>query len=357
MRSILYLGWIGFHNLGDEWMWEVFRDLAADYVDDGQARVIPSVPGVDWKNVGLYDTVVLGGGSLLIPGYVELMHEALERGKQAVIWGSGHDRLHRLLPGPDGGIMPDPAVESEPYRKKLAELLKQSAYSGVRGPWTIDYLASLGAPVEHVAISGDPALLMTSSLEAAEGSRQKRGRGAAPVIGINWGTSYNKIYGGNETEVEEALAAAGKALIHQGYRLYLYGVWGPDGEALTRLYRKIGDPEHTTLDTKVYKAAEYVQLLSEFTATINFKLHANLLSAAANVPFVCIGYRFKSFDLMAALGLADYIVAANDPRLADRLVERTVSASAHFRLFAEKLEAARTTAQDSLTRPFREGIL
>jgi Uncharacterized conserved protein len=358
MRKVLYLGWIGFNNLGDEWMWEMFKTMAEAHLKEERYQVIPSLPQVEWKKVSEYDTVVLGGGSLIVPGYVDLVHEALELGKNIVIWGSGHDRLHKWASLPDGQLRPEAAAESAAYRLKLKEIMEHGAYCGVRGPWTKDYIESLGALPNHIAISGDSAMLMNAlkpisapALQtAANIQRQYR------TIGINWGTSYNRIYGGNEERVEDALAETGRALLALGYRLHLYSLWGPDKEALARLYNKLGQDERVSFDPKVYPAADYVQLLTGFEATINFKLHANLLSAAANVPFVCIGYRFKSFDLMHGLDLTDWIAASDDPQLAQKLTEKVQAAAAWREDYISKLEEGRQAAYQSLVTPFRERL-
>ncbi|GLX70616.1 polysaccharide pyruvyl transferase family protein [Paenibacillus glycanilyticus] len=355
MRKVLYLGWIGFNNLGDEWMWEMFNELAETHLKKDEYQVIPSLPNVEWKKVNEYDTIVLGGGSLIVPGYVDLVHEALELGKNIVFWGSGHDRLHQWLPSADGRLKPAAALETAPYSKKLKAIMEHNAYCGVRGPWTVDYIESLGAYSNKISISGDPAMLM-NALNPVDRSDRSVQIGNKRTIGINWGTSYNRIYGGSEEKVENALAEAGRTLLALGYNLHLYSVWGPDKEALARLYGKIGHDERVTMDPKVYSAADYVQLLSSFTATINFKLHANLLSAAANVPFVCIGYRFKSFDLMHGLGLADWIVSADDTQLSIKLIQKAQAAAAWREGYASKLEEGRQAAYQSLVTPFREGL-
>lgn len=254
MRKVLYLGWIGFHNLGDEWMWEMFQAMSDAHLKKEEHLVIPSIPQVDWKNVSQYDTIVLGGGSLIIPGYVDLVYEALELGKTIVIWGSGHDRLHKWAPSPDGQLKPEPADESVLYRLKLKAVFAHSAYCGVRGPWTKDYIASLGALPKQLAISGDSAMLMNAlkplSAQQPAGTTQAQSR----TIGINWGTSYNRIYGGSEERVEDALAEAGRSLLALGYRLHLYSVWGADETAQARLYRKLGMNEHVTFDPKDRKS-------------------------------------------------------------------------------------------------------
>ncbi|MCM3628271.1 polysaccharide pyruvyl transferase family protein [Paenibacillus glycanilyticus] len=356
MRKVLYLGWIGFNNLGDEWMWEMFEAMANAHLKADQHQVIPSLPQVEWKKVSQYDTIVLGGGSLIVPGYVDLVHEALELGKNIVIWGSGHDRLHHWAPSLDGQLKPESAVESASYRLKLKEIMENSAYNGIRGPWTKGYLETLGALPKTIEISGDSAMLM-NALKPMPAPRQTASvQGRHRTIGINWGTSYNRIYGGSEERVEDALATTSRSLLALGYRLHLYSVWGPDKEALARLYRKLGQDERITFDPKVYPAEDYVQLLAGFDATINFKLHANLLSAAANVPFVCVGYRFKSFDLMHGLDLADWIVPSDDSQLAEKLTEKAQAAEAWRDGYIGKLEEGRQATYQSLIKPFREGL-
>ncbi|SDW03506.1 polysaccharide pyruvyl transferase family protein [Paenibacillus sp. CF384] len=356
MRKVLYLGWIGFNNLGDEWMWEMFRDMAASHLKAEEHVVIPSLPHVEWKKVSQYDTIVLGGGSLVIPGYIDLVYEALELGKTTAIWGSGHDRLHKWVPSQGSELKPEPIDETAQYRQRLKAVMEQSVYCGIRGPWTREYIDSLGALSNPITISGDSAMLMNALNSVTVPEHVGSVQGKHRTIGINWGTSYNRIYGGDEAQVEDALARTCRSLLALGYNLHLYSVWGPDQEGLARLYSKLGHDESVTYDPKVYAAADYVRLLSEFEATINLKLHANLLSAAANVPFVCIGYRFKSFDLMHGLDLADWIVPTDDAQLADKLTEKVQAAAAWRDGYINKLEWGRKTAYQSLVTPFREGL-
>ncbi|MGG4393961.1 hypothetical protein ABEX25_06545 [Paenibacillus thiaminolyticus] len=61
MKKVLYLGWIGFNNLGDEWMQAMFEQLAKLHLSPEEYQIIPSVPGVDIKDMTKYDTIVMGG--------------------------------------------------------------------------------------------------------------------------------------------------------------------------------------------------------------------------------------------------------------------------------------------------------
>ena len=42
--KILYLAWLGSNNLGDVYMWEIFRKLSLQYLDQQRFEVIPPSP-------------------------------------------------------------------------------------------------------------------------------------------------------------------------------------------------------------------------------------------------------------------------------------------------------------------------
>lgn len=303
MKKILYVGWIGFNNFGDEWMWTMFQQMSNRHLNSKKYKVIPSLPGVDLKELSEYDTIVLGGGSLLIPGYVDVMHQAMRENKRIMIWGSGHDRLNRLVANHDRTFSSEPANHSEKYCNMIQEVVHNATYCCIRGPWTQDYLQECKVSLENVKISGDPAML-TSPPEIKKDHKRSEER----WIGINWGTSYNRIYGKNEEQVENEIAFAAQRWIRQGYKVYIYIVWGPDLKSAKKLQQKIGFPEQVVLDPKVHTLESYLQFISNFDFTVNLKLHANILSAAANVPFICLGYRFKSYDFIHSMNLPNMII-------------------------------------------------
>lgn len=72
-------------------MWKAFEQLAHELLDPQKVQIIPSLPGVDLQDLSPYDTVVIGGGSLLVPGYVDVAYRAVQQKKQLLIWGSGYD--------------------------------------------------------------------------------------------------------------------------------------------------------------------------------------------------------------------------------------------------------------------------
>lgn len=345
MKKVLYLAWIGFNNLGDEWMRAMFEQLAKLHLSPEEYQVIPSVPGVDIKDVTKYDTIVMGGGSLLIPGYLDILHDAVRQEKRILIWGSGHDRLHPLSFGSHA------PPESEGFCLKMKEVVDHAAYCGVRGPWTIEYMRQMGVAMDRVTLSGDPAML--SSPPAADSDDEQTGE---RWIGINWGTSYNRIYGKDEAYVEDQLASAARFLIEEGYKIYVYPVWGPDREACKRLCNKIGASDKVVYDAGVHSYEKYLQLMKRFDLTINFKLHANVLSAAADVPFICLGYRFKSFDFAHSIGLPQLAISTDAAQLAERIRDTAAYALANKRSIIEQIGSHRQAVTASLEKPFLERL-
>lgn len=349
----MYLGWVGFHNLGDEWMWQLFRSMAERHLDLRRVEVVPSLPGVDIDDLDRYDTIVLGGGSLLIPGYTDRLAKALRMGKRVIIWGSGYDEMSRIGPGPADGRYTDPVREPDGYLETLREVISGAAFAGVRGPWTRAYLEARQAAADRLLVSGDPAVMTPADDSPADAGAAEGGR----WIGMNWGTSYGRIYGGREADVEDQLVLAARRLAGEGYKLYLYVMWGPDRGPAKRLYEKINLPEQVIFDPGVHDYPHYLRLMRKFEATINFKLHANVLSAVSGVPFVCLGYRFKSYDLMEGLGLGSRIVPTDEPQLGERAASLLAEAAADRTSFAALLGQHRVRSRALLEMPFREGLL
>ncbi|SUA98874.1 Uncharacterised protein [Paenibacillus thiaminolyticus] len=64
----------------------MFEQLAKLHLSPEEYLIIPSIPGVDIKDMTKYDMIVMGGGSLLIPGYLNILHDAVRQQKRVIIW-------------------------------------------------------------------------------------------------------------------------------------------------------------------------------------------------------------------------------------------------------------------------------
>jgi len=356
MKKILYIGWIGYNNLGDELMYDLFKEqlqlLPVPYKLDLVNNEIRYLSNV---SIEPYDAIVLGGGSILSdasqpiqPEIINFLYQAIQAEKQVMIWGSGTDWLSQETLAQ---LQADAALDitvPETLQEKFRTVFTEAAWSGVRGPLTKRLFTKLTA-LEHIPISGDPGFLLKKPKHPKQAPQQK-------TIGVNWGTAYNNVYGENEQYVEDALAKALNAFIDQGYAIYLYTVWGEDLAPTQRLYEKLTKKEHVTFDETLYHHDDLLVILASFDFTINFKLHANYLSLAARVPFIALGYRFKIFDFAQSINLGELVI----PMSATSIDNKIQALAEHIQQNRTSIIETMTTHQKEyakrLSVPFKENL-
>ncbi|GKV67349.1 MULTISPECIES: polysaccharide pyruvyl transferase family protein [unclassified Sporosarcina] len=350
MKRVLYIGWIGFENLGDELMYDLFKEHFA-VLGEGYSLDFVNVEMKYLKNVspGDYDLFVLGGGSILngpgvtiSPYVIDFLYNAVMLNKKVMMWGTGIDWLPKssisLLENPQERF---PLNMSDLTLMKIRTVFSQSIWSGVRGPLTKKIFDQID-PSNQIEISGDSAFLL--KLERKKIPDRK-------VIGVNWGTSFNNVYGQNEESVEDQLALALQTLIAQGYKVHLFLVWQKDMEASVRLYHKINDSDHVTLPV-LYGQNELMERMQDFEYTINFKLHANYLSLAAQVPFIALGYRFKIYDFIKSIEADSLVVDMDSATIAEDLLQVHEQLLSNKDTFMSKIETKRNLYAQRLLEPF-----
>lgn len=160
--------------------------------------------------------------------------------------------------------------------------------------------------MENVIISGDPGLLPDPI------RRQSPLKNESKIVAINWGTAHNRLYGSNEEKLEKDMVQSIKKLIAKGYKIRIYPIWSEDKRPCKRLYKAIADTENVECITRLSNQHEIMDLIKDCTFTINFKLHANVLSAVSGIPFIALGYRFKTFDFANSIGLDSLVVSTDD---------------------------------------------
>lgn len=313
IKNILYLGWLGKGNVGDDVLFELFKFMFYKYHrPKGAADVvnIDAFPIVQNYKVDLfaYDLIVLGGGSLIhLPYWLNICAEGMRNGVPAVSWGTGFDGVYK---------------EEHYHALKLTEnhvdyfksIYEKLDYLSVRGPFTTKMLTNLGVEKEIHEI-GDPALVYVSEvfdnhLEVAKEYKH---------ILLNWGTSHNNIFGRNELFIEGELVTVIRALISQGYVVTIYPIWTEDINAVKRLGQKVND-SRCHVQEVVYEAKILQKLIQNSYLSINLKLHANILAASANRPFISLAYRGKCFDFSKTVDCLDYTIAT-DAVTSDKILD------------------------------------
>ncbi|MFU7592303.1 polysaccharide pyruvyl transferase family protein [Priestia sp. RMT2NF4] len=351
MQKVLYIGWIGYKNLGDDLLWNIFKNLGVHYLDKAKIKVIPSLPNININDIGSYDTIVLGGGSLIMPSYIPILYNSLESGKNVIIWGSGIDRINKhqldkIVAGKFPALIKEFKAEDVTM---LKHIFSKAKFAGVRGPLTKKILEIIGVNSDDIQIIGDPGLLLKPSNILEVNKKEK-------IVGLNWGTTYKQLYGKNEVGLENKLVVIAKKLIKKGYKILIYTVWDRDFSSCQRLFNKINDQRNVIFEKKLYTEQELMVILSSCSLTINFKLHPNIISLAANVPFIALGYRFKVFDLAYLLGLEDYVLSTDSPNLEGEILNRVNLIEENKESILSKYREVQQIYNPLLIKPFNENL-
>lgn len=347
MIKILYLGWIGHNNLGDDLLLNIFISLGKKYVNKPyKITSLSPKADFDFNILKSHDVIVLGGGSLISPHLINILHKGIKLGKKIIIWGSGIDHVEEQ---DINRIKSHNNVDlSKIFNQKEAFILKETfskaEFAGVRGHYTKEALRTLGVDEKHIKIIGDPGILLPTKTNSYKKNNK--------IIAINWGTSYNKIYGKNEQKLENQLIFTAKKLINNGYKILLYTVWDTDIKECERLYKRINDPQNVILDTNLYKEKQLIDILSNVTLTINFKLHPNLISLAAGTPCIALGYRYKVFDLLHSIGLEKYVVSTGDPNLITKVLNLITLIEKQNGEILKEFQTNRTRYKPLIEQPF-----
>ena len=308
--KILYIGWVGYKNIGDELMLENFKKLAKEKLGS-DCIIKATMCSENFDNFNGYDVVCLGGGSILSEGFINVIYRALEQDKKIIIWGSGYDDIFeeefcQMISKSEFAY-----IYSDLIEEKLDEIAKKANFFGVRGPITHRILKKSNLDISNIILSGDPGLL----LEEEKFNNPYTFKKEDKYVGINVGTMFNKVYGGNEERVFEALLRVANDLISSGYKIYLYSMWPNDLDRILYFYNSIEETKNVILDMENRKGHELLTIIKNCVFTINFKLHANVISAAASVPFVCLGYRLKCYDFVKSLNQERLLVSTGSENI------------------------------------------
>ncbi|MET3321390.1 UNVERIFIED_ORG: polysaccharide pyruvyl transferase WcaK-like protein [Peribacillus simplex] len=329
MKKVLYIGWIGYKNLGDDLMFDLFKQNLISMGENYKLDVVNNEKiYLEKYPLDPYDLIVLGGGSILSgPGHIvnpviiNTLYKAISLNKKVMIWGSGIDWVPKEFIESLKNNKELNLMVAENVKNKVKDVFEKSAWAGVRGPLTLDLLKSIGINMNKIHVSGDPGFLLRKNISKINTINQNSvGNKEEKIIGVNWGTTYNIIYGKDEIKVEDQLVSALQALIQKGYKIYLFIVWGMDLEATERLYNKINNEENVILDINLHHQDELISIIENFSFTINFKLHSNYISLAAHVPFVALGYRFKVFDFVKSSGLDEFIISTDSNTIVEQII-------------------------------------
>jgi polysaccharide pyruvyl transferase WcaK-like protein len=171
----------------------------------------------------------------------------------------------------------------------------------VRGPISKDLLDEAGA--RNVVVCGDPAVAFhapyaTRPLPIRNGGRLR--------VGINSGDCSGNLWGRAE-DVQDSFVALVRWLQRSGHQIEIIPVWQKDVEACVDVARRSG-LDRTTVSPVCYTHEAFLSRVETLDLMVCLKLHAGVLAAAANVPFVSLEYQPKCRDFAASLGWEDFVI-------------------------------------------------
>jgi len=349
-RSGVYLGWVGFGNLGDEAMWQVCQQR---------------FPLIQWSTMGDLTTPIASrpvARACLDPSWLarvarEELHDqarlrlllrkcrhrasALLAGEVGLLGGGtfinrnqnildAYSQLRRKLkrPVPVFGT----GVASSAYwrgtngwsdrRKQWTDLLGELPVVGVRGPLSKAELEDYG--LRNVIVSGDPALLLHEPLSPRASSSDRL------TIAFNFGEPAGGMIG-SEERVAEDLATVAREVARK-HRVKFIPIWPQDVAACQGLALRAGLPA-SSVTPPCHSHAQFRLEMQDSDFLVAFKLHAGILAAACNVPFVLYEYQPKCSDFMASAGWSDLCVhpSSSSPEFLLHQVARAESSGAQWR--------------------------
>lgn len=317
--SVLYVGWTGQHNLGD--------DAIAD-------ALIPHVPGIEPWHVphdpagfarkalseGLFGntkrTVLLGGGTVIGRRNWRLLLTAtgavLARGRPWHLIGAGVE---------------DPAFQGRNSFSEGDELSRWRPMCErfdrvtVRGPRSAQLLESVGV---DATIVGDPALLH----EPAPVQAKDR------LVGVNLGFG-DDLWGHDHERVVESVAELVRELVTDGWSARLIVINPKDTVYARECLRIAGVPQERAEVVTTLTVPRFLEAAGEATVLVAERLHALVLGAVAGTPLVGLEYQPKCADFLSSV---DAWGVRTDAVTADVLRERV-----------DDLAARRDAESDRLT--------
>lgn len=371
MRAGIYMGWVGFGNLGDEAMYalckerfpfvhwstlsemvyttnvtQFVRRATKDYRYIGRAlrdELLHQPRMRNFATKGVHKIVRYVGGEVGLLGGGTLIN------RNAQVLDSYLDvrtRTRCSVPIFGTGVASPDFWSSKPgwkdRRKDWVAALADLPTVGVRGPRSMELLND--ADAKNVVVCGDPAIAYYSESSSANSLELTN----EPMrIAINTGECSGNLWGSPDG-LEESLIGFVRWLKDENHQIELIPVSVNDTQACITLARRC-NLEQRTINPPLTSHTTFMQKIKAFDLVIALKLHAAILSAAANVPCVVLAYEPKCLDFAASVEWEEFSIRT-DRLSATRLIELVSSLIAH-------LPAARATLRvnaSRLSQRFRE---
>ena len=330
--KILYLGYLGVNNIGDEVCYEAFAQACKRWLKEEEFSLF-SYPINSEKTLKEFyadkpfDVVILGGGSLFQGNFfIDLALEAIEMKLPLYCYGTGIDYMtEETIESFKKGqfqVTSTTFNNKEINREKIKKVIEYSTFAGLRGPLTLKYIQSLNpSKASNYQIIGDSGMLFTPQKDDYI-ERKYLKDFSKKIIAVNWGTIQNILFGYDEYKLKSQMIQACTNLLKKGYQIVIFSMWDMDIPFCKDLYDSIKAQGNVTFIPEVCTASQIYHFLSLCHFSLNLKLHANVLSASSGTPFVQLAYRSKGVDFAASIHQLPYTVLTNTNTLAETIEKK-----------------------------------
>ena len=347
-RAGIYLGWVGQNNLGDEAMYQLckmrfssvrwssfyevrykpdlvqaltlgvrnsprlFHSMVEELQQQRRLRALVA-KGAHRLSAHLKGEVgLLGGGTLInqaewnLQSYIEVRNQTRSL---VPVFGAG-------VAAPEFWST---KADWKDRRKDWVAVLAELPVVGVRGPHSAALLKDAGAT--NVVVCGDPAIAYSAGYQNQQPSYDPTDR---PLrIAINTGDCSGNLWGSPE-DIQLSLLGLTRWLLKNGNRrIEFIPVWDKDVSHCIDIARRAGMAE-ASVSPVLNSHASFLRKVQNFDLVVALKLHAAVLSAAANVPFILLEYQPKCLDFAASIDWEQFTIPTSQLNPA-KLIERVAS--------------------------------
>jgi polysaccharide pyruvyl transferase WcaK-like protein len=276
-----YIGWVGHENLGDQAIFHAIRrELSPAHLRHFAGVRKERVLARLLTTGRLYKSGVLGGGTLILGGYLRSVETLMNAGLSVHCLGAGVEEIDIHKP------------QDREFVDRWKAVLQQMGVLYVRGPRSKNTLESLG--VNDAEVVGDAALLLAGPPAPDQPSESVLG------VCISLPTIFSR-------EVNDALfrsiAYACRQAQGHGWKVKVFNVSRGDSHVSNELRQTLGLSPHD-IQNHFEDGPAFVRAVQKCTIFLGVRLHSVILAHCASVPAVMVAYAPKCVDHMEAVDMS-----------------------------------------------------
>lgn len=292
---IKYDGYIRYKNLGDEVCYNTFNKEFK--------KRFPDVDLTPNEKIMYPSYAIWGAGTLL-----------------SLIKGFSNNSIHRYvtnnIPYSIFGTGIEPYIYMNnvdlSYKNQLVSIFDNSELICLRDHMSYIRVKQLGVRRDDITIIGDLSFLNYQNKNINKNSGIQN-------IGLNIGTSINKLYGNNEQHLYTLIERLVNKLTKK-YHVYLVPVWPCDIKYQNMIYKKCIHPNLHNINKIACNLQEWKYITKNLDIFIGMKLHSVICSLILDIPCISIAYREKCISIMKMLELENFYVRTDHKYLDSKIL-------------------------------------